>query len=218
MDFKLNITHLYFILSFGLFFLMVIPPVMAHLEQFFIAEIFYNLNEPLCHQYIGRSFCIFNNWTMGSCDLNQTSNVTTQFNYYLTNKYSVVASKFDGEYVYDRNVVGIHRAERIDYENGLYGYKLGVCARDAAIFFGLIFAPLLYFLLRKKIKTTPHILIAFVFLIPMGLDGVGQLFGLWESTNLMRFITGIIAGTGIGYFLYSILVDIYKKEKAKKKE
>ena len=45
----------------------------------------------------------------------------------------------------------------------------------------------------------------------MGLDGVGQLLGLWESTNLMRFITGFIAGIGIGYFLYAIFVDISKK-------
>jgi len=41
---------------------------------------------------------------------------------------------------------------------------------------------------------------------------VGQLFGLWESTNLMRLITGLIAGTGIGYFLYAILIDITKKK------
>jgi uncharacterized membrane protein len=196
--------------------MMVLPPIMAHLEQDLFAEVLYNSNEPLCHQYIGRSFCVYNNWMVNDCDLNKTANVTTEFNYYLTNKYSVVASKFDGEYSYNRNLVGIHRAERIDYEDGIYAYKLGVCARDTAIFLGLLFAPLIYFLLKSKIKSTPHILIAFLFLVPMGLDGVGQLIGLWESTNLIRLMTGLIAGLGIGYFLYAILVDINKKKKEEK--
>lgn len=196
--------------------MMVLPPIMAHLEQDFTAEILYNLNEPLCHQYIGRSYCMYNNWMIGNCDLNQTSNVTTKFNYYLNDRYSIIASRFDGEYTYDRNLVGIHRAERIDYEDGTYAYKLGVCARDTAIFLGLLFAPLVYIFLKDKIKSTPHILIAFLFLIPMGIDGTGQLIGLWESTNLMRFITGFIAGGGIGYFLYAILVDIHKKKKQEK--
>jgi uncharacterized membrane protein len=196
--------------------MMVLPPIMAHLEQDLFAEVLYNANEPLCHQYIGRSFCVYNNWMVNDCDLNKTANVTTEFNYYLTNKYSVVASKFDGEYSYNRNLVGIHRAERIDYEDGIYAYKLGVCARDTAIFLGLLFAPLIYFLLKSKIKSTPHILIAFLFLVPMGLDGVGQLIGLWESTNLIRLMTGLIAGLGIGYFLYAILVDINKKKKEEK--
>ena len=112
--------------------------------------------------------------------------------------------------------MGSHRAERIDYDDGTYAYKFGVCARDTAIFLGLLFAPLIYFLLKSKIKSTPHILIAFLFLVPMGLDGVGQLIGLWESTNLIRLITGLIAGAGIGYFLYAILVDINKKKKQEK--
>lgn len=213
MDFKFNISHLYFVLSFGLFFMMFIPPIMAHLGFDSIAEFFYNLNEPLCHQYIGRSYCIFNNGMIGDCEPPEGVNafVEMKFNYYLTNKHLVAAEHLDGKYEYNRNYVGVHRAERIEYDNGIYGYKMGVCARDVAIYLGLALAPLIYFLLSKKIKSTPHILIAFLFLVPMGIDGVGQLFGLWESTNLIRLFTGIIAGLGIGYFLFSILIDINKK-------
>lgn len=214
MSFKFNLSHTYFILSFGLFFMMILPPILAHLEQGFISEFLYNLNEPLCHQYIGRSYCVFNNWMVGDCEPPEGVNavVETKYNYYLSNRYALVSSKYDGDYVYNRNLVGLHRAERIEYDNGVYGYKFGVCARDSAIFLGLVIAPFIYFLLKNKIKTTPHIIIAFLFLVPMGIDGVGQLFGLWESTNLMRLITGLIAGTGIGYFLYAILIDITKKK------
>jgi len=196
---------------------MIIPPIAALLEQNLIAEIFYNLNEPLCHQYIGRSFCVFNNGMVGDCEPSNEVNaiVSTEFNYYLSSKSKLAADKFDGEYFYNRNLVGLHRAEKIEYNNDIYGYKFGVCSRDTAIYLGLIFAPLIYFILSKKIKSTPHILFAVLFLIPMGIDGLGQLLGFWESTNVMRLITGLIAGFGIGFFLYSILVDIDKKREMK---
>jgi hypothetical protein len=44
-----------------------------------------------------------------------------------------------------------------------------------------------------------------VALVPIGIDGVGQLLGYWESTNLMRFITGglcgLIVGIALGFML-----------------
>jgi uncharacterized membrane protein len=42
-------------------------------------------------------------------------------------------------------------------------------------------------------------------LVPIGIDGVGQLLGLWESTNAMRFLTGgligAVTGLALGYML-----------------
>lgn len=217
MGLKFRISHLYFILTFILVSLMVVPPISALLGFDFIAELFYNINEPLCHQYLGRSYCIFNNWEFRDCEPpgNVSANVETKFNYYISSKkYNEVGLRFDGEYEYNRRLVGLHRAEKIEYENGIYGYKLGVCARDFAIYFGLAISPLFYFILRRKVKYTPHILVAFLFLIPMAIDGTGQLFNLWESTNFIRFITGLISGVGIGYFLFSVLKDV-EREKEK---
>ena len=45
-------------------------------------------------------------------------------------------------------------------------------------------------------------------LVPIGIDGVGQLVGLWESTNATRFITGgligAVTGLALGYMLREI--------------
>ena len=41
-----------------------------------------------------------------------------------------------------------------------------------------------------------------LFLIPMGVDGVLQLFGFYESNWLMRTITGTIFGVGAVFFAY----------------
>ncbi len=44
-----------------------------------------------------------------------------------------------------------------------------------------------------------------LFLIPMGIDGVLQLFGFYESTWLIRTITGVIFGAGPVFFAYPYL-------------
>jgi uncharacterized membrane protein len=45
-------------------------------------------------------------------------------------------------------------------------------------------------------------------LVPIGIDGVGQLLGFWESTNLMRFITGGLCGLVVGIALGFMLREI----------
>jgi uncharacterized membrane protein len=41
-------------------------------------------------------------------------------------------------------------------------------------------------------------------LIPCGVDGASQLLGLRESTNSLRFLTGLIAGIGLGMLIFII--------------
>jgi uncharacterized membrane protein len=45
-------------------------------------------------------------------------------------------------------------------------------------------------------------------LVPIGIDGVGQLLGFWESTNLMRFITGGLCGLVVGVALGFMLREV----------
>jgi len=42
--------------------------------------------------------------------------------------------------------------------------------------------------------------------IPIGVDGIGQLFGFWESTNLVRILTGLPAGIICGIAI-GIIID-----------
>lgn len=41
-----------------------------------------------------------------------------------------------------------------------------------------------------------------VFLVPMAIDGTIQFFGLRESTNIIRLLTGFLGGIGVILFLY----------------
>jgi uncharacterized membrane protein len=45
-------------------------------------------------------------------------------------------------------------------------------------------------------------------LIPIGVDGIGQLFGFWESINFIRFITGLLAGVVCGVAIGVIIDEV----------
>ncbi|RLI85976.1 MAG: DUF2085 domain-containing protein [Candidatus Altiarchaeales archaeon] len=77
----------------------------------------------------------------------------------------------------------------------LFGYKLAVCARCTAIYFGFLITSLIYPLFKRiDNKETPGKWLLILSLIPMGLDGGIQLVTSYESTNQIRAITGGIFG------------------------
>lgn len=45
-------------------------------------------------------------------------------------------------------------------------------------------------------------------LVPIGIDGVGQILGYWESTNLVRFVTGGLCGLVVGIALGFMLREM----------
>jgi uncharacterized membrane protein len=90
----------------------------------------------------------------------------------------------------------------------LNGNQMPFCARDVAIYtfmtIGLaisVFPRIRYYDRINNLKAW-WLMVA---LVPIGIDGVGQLLGYWESTNLMRFITGglcgLIVGIALGFML-----------------
>ena len=93
-----------------------------------------------------------------------------------------------------------------DIGNEAVGWKMAFCERDTAIY-GAIFATgLLYGALRRwrrgRLMRFRYYLI---FLIPMGIDGVLQLFGIHESSWVLRTITGAFFGVGSVLFAYPYL-------------
>jgi uncharacterized membrane protein len=88
------------------------------------------------------------------------------------------------------------------------GWKVAFCERDVAIYGTIFLAGLAYGLVRRlrriegagtwRMKLRYFLL----FLVPMGIDGVLQLFGLYESNWLARTITGFIFGLGAVLFAY----------------
>lgn len=99
------------------------------------------------------------------------------------------------------------------------GNEMPFCARCVAIWLGLAFG--LGYMVFFTIELNERFFYAIIVsLIPLGIDGVGQLFGFWESTNIIRILTGIPAGIICGVAI-GVIVDeirsmhIFNKNKAK---
>jgi len=85
--------------------------------------------------------------------------------------------------------------------------QMPFCARCTAIWLGLVIG--LGFIVLYTIQLDEKFIIALLIgLIPIGVDGFGQLIGLWESTNLTRIITGLLIGILCGIALGIIIDEI----------
>jgi len=81
------------------------------------------------------------------------------------------------------------------------GYKVAMCQRDVAIYGTMFLAGLLYALARSRLR--PLSGRAFLLLIlPMLVDGLGQLFGFWTSTWVSRIVTGALFGLAAIWLAY----------------
>jgi uncharacterized membrane protein len=93
----------------------------------------------------------------------------------------------------------------------LNGNQMPFCARDVAIYtamaigVGLSVFPRMPFYDRVNNLKWQWLLLA---LVPIGIDGTGQLLGYWESTNLMRFLTGGLCGLVVGIALGFMLREV----------
>lgn len=96
-----------------------------------------------------------------------------------------------------------------DIGNEALGWKVAFCERDVAIYGTLFLGGLLYGGLRRRLKPgwKMPLRVFILFAVPMGLDGVIQLFTGYESNWLMRSITGAIFGLGAVLFAYPYLEE-----------
>ncbi len=106
------------------------------------------------------------------------------------------------------------KAERSFFING---NQMPFCSRCTAIWLGLAIG--LGFLVFYKIPLNEKFLYLIIIgLIPIGIDGIGQLFNLWESTNIMRVITGLLIGIVCGIAIGLIIDEIRDFIDERKKE
>ncbi len=86
--------------------------------------------------------------------------------------------------------------------------EMPFCSRCTAIWLGIAIG--LGFMVLYTIELNEKFLFAIIIsLVPIGVDGVGQLFGFWESTNIIRVTTGILIGVACGVAL-GVIVDEIK--------
>ncbi|HET7436610.1 MAG TPA: DUF2085 domain-containing protein [Thermoanaerobaculia bacterium] len=82
----------------------------------------------------------------------------------------------------------------------LFGVPMPICARCTAIYAGLLIGLLAFWFLPAITEKAARFF-AFAALVPMGIDGLTQLFGWRESTNELRIATGILAGFAFGFWV-----------------
>lgn len=115
---------------------------------------------------------------------------------------------FPGNIVYRAGDYMCH--QRADRSLFINGNQMPFCSRCTAIWIGLTAGILLT--VSTRIRLSEKILYVMILaIIPIGIDGIGQLIGLWESTNLIRLITGIITGSACGIALGVIIDEIIPK-------
>lgn len=77
------------------------------------------------------------------------------------------------------------------------GLSFPVCSRCTGMYIG-VFSYFTYVYFFYVQYTIFIILIAFLMLIPIVIDGFTQFFNLRESNNILRLFTGLIGGFGLG--------------------
>ena len=88
------------------------------------------------------------------------------------------------------------------------GHQFPVCARCTGFYISLI----LYFIYTYYfyVYYNPALLIfAILLLMPAIIDGLTQLFKYRESNNVLRLITGLMGGIGLGIIVKTIKWYIY---------
>lgn len=110
---------------------------------------------------------------------------------------------FPSSLVYKLGDIMCHqKAERSFFING---NQMPFCSRCTGIFLGLSMG-LMIAIFKKLRLDGKFIILLIAAFVPISIDGIGQLFGFWESNNLIRVITGLSAGIVCGIAI-GLIVD-----------
>ena len=96
------------------------------------------------------------------------------------------------------------------------GNQMPFCSRCTAIFLGITIglAFMVFYIIELNEK---FVFLLIISIIPIAIDGTAQLFGFWESNNIIRFITGFLVGFTCGIAI-GIIIDEFKNFYVKKKQ
>jgi len=171
--------------------LIAITPLIAFQDEA-TSEIFYKLFSPACHQKLSRSLCLFQNenaYFISDC--------TPQTGVFVPNDSSILSSETDGT----------------------KGYKFPVCSRDVALYFAMLLGGAVYPFIRKIEEKQMLPAIYFIAAIsPIALDGIVQLASIigmlppYESTNLIRMVTGGLAGFAAAIYIIPIIMSLFSRD------
>ena len=85
------------------------------------------------------------------------------------------------------------------------GQQVAYCQRDVGTYAGLTLGGILFALGRRRVGVRRPRFYLWVFVLPVAIDGLTQLFGLRQSTWGLRLGTGTWFGIGTAFFVYPVL-------------
>ena len=99
--------------------------------------------------------------------------------------------------------------------NEVVGYKVALCERDMAIYFGIFLFGLLFAITNRRLPKLPWYLWLLFGILPIALDGLSQLLSqppmdflpYRESTPLIRLFTGFLFGFTTAWFGYPLVEE-----------
>ncbi len=101
--------------------------------------------------------------------------------------------------------------QRSDRSFFLNENQMPFCARCTGIWLGLTIG--LGMSIRYIFRLSERlILLIFIGILPLAVDGTIQLFGLWESNNILRISTGVLAGFTTGIAV-GVIIDEFRENK-----
>ena len=99
--------------------------------------------------------------------------------------------------------------QRSDRSFFLNENQMPFCARCTGIWLGLTIG--LGMSIRYIFRLSERlILLIFIGILPLAVDGTIQLFGLWESNNILRISTGVLAGFTTGIAV-GVIIDEFRE-------
>jgi uncharacterized membrane protein len=91
----------------------------------------------------------------------------------------------------------------------LWGFPLAVCARCFGLYVGVLagitFYPLARGVWRRDMPGRAWLILG---VLPTTVDFALGFFGLWENTHWSRFLTALLAGAAVAFYLVPGLVDV----------
>lgn len=173
-------------------------PVLMKTGHPLPATIIYRVYGTMCHQLAFRSWFLFGQQPYYPRELAGIPGVVP---------YEVIQNSREVDLIEARNFVG----------NEVTGYKIALCERDVAIYGFMLLFGLMFGALGRRMSSIPWYIWVVLGLVPIGLDGVSQLLGMFpflaqiiparESTPLLRTLTGGLFGWMTAWYLFPMLEE-----------
>lgn len=191
------VLNFFVILYLGL---PVLAPVMMKAGIEAPARLIYRGYGLVCHQLAFRSFFILGEQFVYPREAAGVAGLLTYAQATGQNEASTVEDLYQA-----RNFTG----------NDVVGYKIALCERDMAIYFGILVFGILFALANRRIPKLPWYLWLLLGILPIALDGMSQLLSqppmdflpFRESTPLLRTLTGFLFGFTTAWFGYPLVEE-----------